>query len=76
MHAQASDKKVGGSVQARFSMRAVEISSSETELVVRTEAHVLGRVGEFGQPVMRKKADQILAVFATNVARRITTTQA
>jgi carbon monoxide dehydrogenase subunit G len=74
MHAQAADKRVGGSVQARLSLQANEISPSETELVVRTEANVLGRLGEFGQPVMRKKADQIMAEFANNVARRVTDT--
>jgi 4,5-dihydroxyphthalate decarboxylase len=71
MRAQAADRRVNGSVQARVSMQAIEISPAETELVVRTEASVLGRLGEFGQPVMRKKADQIMAEFATNVARRI-----
>ena len=72
MHAQASDRRLGGSVQARMTMQATEVSPAETELVVRTDAAVLGRIGEFGQPVMRKKADQIMAEFATNVSRRVT----
>ena len=67
---------VGGSVQARVTMRATEVSLSETELMVRTEAVVLGRLGEFGQPVMRKKADQIMAEFAANVSRRVTASSA
>ena len=76
MRAEAADKRVGGSVQARVTMRATEVSLSETELMVRTEAVVLGRLGEFGQPVMRKKADQIMAEFAANVSRRVTASSA
>ncbi len=76
MRAEAADKRVGGSVQARLTMQATEVSPSETELIVRTEAAVLGRLGEFGQPVMRKKAEQIMAEFATNVSRRVTASSA
>ena len=76
MRAEAADKRVGGSVQARVTMQATEVSLSETELMVRTEAVVLGRLGEFGQPVMRKKADQIMAEFAANVSRRVTASSA
>jgi len=76
MRAEAADKRVGGSVQARVTMQATEVSLCETELMVRTEAVVLGRLGEFGQPVMSKKADQIMAEFAANVSRRVTASSA
>ncbi len=72
MRAQAADKRVGGSVKADITMQATGVSASETELTVRTNAAVLGRLGEFGQPVMRKKADQIMNEFASNVARQVT----
>lgn len=72
LRAQASDRRIGGSVQAKIDMRATEVSPNETELTIRTDAAVLGRLGEFGQPVMRKKADQIMAEFAQNVAKRVT----
>src|SRR5438067_6021279 len=33
-------------------------------LPIYTDAAILGKLGEFGQAVMRKKADQIIAEFA------------
>ncbi len=71
MRAQAADKRIGGSVRADITMQATSLSPSETELTVKTNAAVLGRLGEFGQAVMRKKADQIMNEFAANVVRQV-----
>jgi carbon monoxide dehydrogenase subunit G len=32
---------------------------------------VLGKIGEFGQPVMRKKADAMLQEFARQISERL-----
>ena len=49
-------------------MQLHELGPAETELVVETDARLLGRLGEFGQPLIRKKADAMLADFTRNVA--------
>jgi carbon monoxide dehydrogenase subunit G len=72
MHAEGADKAVGGSVRATIGMNLHELAPTQTELVVDTDAQVLGRLGEFGQPVMRKKADSMMEDFARNVAQRAT----
>ena len=38
---------------------------------VTLETHVLGKIGEFGQPVMRKRADAMLQDFARQVSERL-----
>src|SRR5215471_15333127 len=57
MRADAKDRRLGGGVRARLGMDLLDKGAAETEMRVMLEAHVLGKIGEFGQPVMRKKAD-------------------
>ncbi|MBI3326007.1 MAG: hypothetical protein HYZ81_04790 [Nitrospinae bacterium] len=71
MRAEAKDRKLGGGVRARLSMDLVETGPAETEMRVTLEAHVLGKIGEFGQPIMRKKADAMLQEFAGHVSRQL-----
>jgi carbon monoxide dehydrogenase subunit G len=71
MRAEAKDRRLGGGVRARFGMDLVEKGAAETEMHVTLEAHVLGKIGEFGQPVMRKKADAMLQDFAREVGKRL-----
>jgi uncharacterized protein len=71
MRAEAKDRRLGGGVRARFGMDLVEKGAAETEMRVTLEAHVLGKIGEFGQPVMRKKADAMLQEFARHVSEQL-----
>jgi carbon monoxide dehydrogenase subunit G len=68
--AEANDRRVGGGVHIAAHMTLVESSPAATELVIRTQARLLGKLGEFGQPLIRKQADAIIAEFARNVAAR------
>jgi carbon monoxide dehydrogenase subunit G len=71
MRAEAKDRKLGGGVRARFGMDLLEKGAAETEMRVTLEANVLGKIGEFGQPVMRKKADAMLQEFARHLSERL-----
>jgi carbon monoxide dehydrogenase subunit G len=71
MRAEAKDRKLGGGVRARLSMDLLDHGPTETQLRVTLEANVLGKIGEFGQPVMRKKADALLQEFADQVGQRL-----
>jgi carbon monoxide dehydrogenase subunit G len=71
MTAQAADRRVGGSVNARVTMTVSETDSGRTRLLVVTDANVLGKLGEFGQPVIRKKSEQIMGQFVANVQKQL-----
>src|SRR3954465_9724699 len=60
MRADAADKRAGGAVKALLSMALSETpgTPNSTELMLETDAQVMGRIGEFGQPIIRKKAEQ------------------
>ena len=71
MRAEAKDRKLGGGVRARLGMDLLEKGAGETEMRVTLEAHVLGKIGEFGQPVMRKRADAMLQEFSRQINERL-----
>ncbi len=71
MQAEGSDRGAGGMVKATIHMTLQEQSPEKTELLVKTDASVMGKLGEFGQPVMRKKADSIMQEFARNISQRV-----
>jgi uncharacterized protein len=68
--AEANDRRVGGGVHLTAHMALVESGPAATELAIQTEARLLGKLGEFGQPVIRRQADAIIAEFARNLAAR------
>ena len=73
MRADAADKRAGGAVKAVMSMAVSETpgNPNSTELALETDAQVMGRIGEFGQPIIRKKAEQTMNEFAKNLEKAI-----
>jgi len=72
MRADANDRKLGGSVRAKMTMTLKALSPAQTEFAVETGLTILGKIGEFGQPIIRKKADDMMQQFAGNVSRQMT----
>jgi carbon monoxide dehydrogenase subunit G len=71
MRAEAKDRRLGGGVRALLEVDLTEQGPDQTEMRVSLESHVLGKVGEFGQPIMRKKTDAILQEFARQVSEQL-----
>jgi carbon monoxide dehydrogenase subunit G len=53
-------------------MMLKELGPNETELLVETDVNILGKIGEFGQPIIRKKADSMLKEFVENIKKQLT----
>ena len=66
MRADANDRRLGGGIRARLGLTLTS-DDTGTHLTIDTDLTILGRIGEFGQPIIRKKADAILAEFARNL---------
>ena len=66
MRAEANDRRLGGGIRARMSL-ALTPAEGGTRLQIETDLAVLGKIGEFGQPIIRKKADALLEEFAKNL---------
>ena len=66
MRAEANDRRVGGGIRARMSL-TLATGEGGTRLSIENDLAVLGKIGEFGQPIIKKKADTLLAEFARNL---------
>ena len=69
LHVEAADRSVNGGVDARMTMQLqpTDRGAAATILTITTDARVMGRLGEFGQPIIRRKADEIVRRFADNL---------
>ncbi len=63
LRAEANDKRIGGGINATTHMTLIELGPSETELIVQSDARLIGKIGEFGQPLIRKKSDEMMQQF-------------
>jgi carbon monoxide dehydrogenase subunit G len=63
LKADAKDSRLGGNVHAMVDIALRELADG-TELRIDSDVQIGGRIGEFGQPVIKRKADQLLAQFA------------
>jgi carbon monoxide dehydrogenase subunit G len=73
MDLQAADKRVNGAVNAKMRMQlAPSDTGDRTDVAIQTDANVMGKLGEFGQAVIRRKADQIVQQFANNLSAAVT----
>jgi uncharacterized protein len=66
MRAEANDRRLGGGIRALLGLTLAP-GESGTHLRIDTDLAILGKIGEFGQPVIKKKADTLLAEFARNL---------
>ena len=71
MKVTAAEKRIASSVNATASMTLVPLGDDQTQLNIHTDASILGKLGEFGQAVMRRKADQVIGEFARNMQAQL-----
>lgn len=72
LRAEAKDRMAAGAVSGKTSMQLKELGGNMTEFVVETDVNILGKIGEFGQPIIRKKADSMLKEFVENIKKQLT----
>ena len=72
MRAEANDRRLGGGIRARLSL-TLSPAEAGTRVRIDTDLAVLGKIGEFGQPIIKKKADSLLAEFARNLQSALAT---
>jgi carbon monoxide dehydrogenase subunit G len=71
MNVEAADKRIRGAVTAKMLMRLESGGDGTTAMAVHTDAAILGKLGEFGQAVVRRKTSQVMEQFARNVSVKL-----
>lgn len=64
-----TDSRLGGGVRA--DVRLEVTGATPVEVRILTDITILGRIGELGQPLMKRKADQVMAEFAKDLQRTL-----
>jgi carbon monoxide dehydrogenase subunit G len=68
---EASDRRVGGSFRTSITIQLVSQADHQTELVIVSDTNFMGRLGELGQPIIRRKANATMEDFARNLAQQV-----
>jgi carbon monoxide dehydrogenase subunit G len=73
--ARGTDARLGGGVRARMTITATTGAGGGSDggsvVAIDSDVQVLGRLGELGQPLMRRKADEVIREFAENLANLV-----
>lgn len=67
----AKDKKVPGKVTAHTILILEENPEGGTDLVVNSEAKIMGKLGEFGQSMIKRKSDALVQECTENLVALI-----
>lgn len=68
---EASDQRIRGSIRGKTQASLVPAGVGATEMLVSTDAAVLGKLGQFGQAVIEKKTRQILEEFVARLGSEL-----
>ena len=64
---EANDRRVGGGVKTNMTMKLNTRTPDESELEITADTTFMGRLGELGQPIIRRKARNTLEDFMKNL---------
>jgi carbon monoxide dehydrogenase subunit G len=68
---EGADRRVPGNVRVKIRMAVEEAEGGASVLVVDSEANIMGKLGEFGQGIIKRKADGIMKDFGKNLTARV-----
>ncbi len=71
MTVSAKDLRATSSLQAKMTMIMREITQGQTEVSIDTDLNVLGKLGQFGYWIFKKKASDIMDEFAAKVKAQV-----
>ena len=71
MRLEGTDRRVGGSATATIDVVLTSPQEGETQMDVVTDANLMGRLGQFGLPLIKKKAGATVTEFVRNLANDV-----
>ena len=74
LRVEGSDRRVGGAFRADMTVTVKPISAGESELAIFADTAFMGKLGELGQPIIRRKAATTIEQFAKNLAKHLDAT--
>lgn len=66
-----TDGRLGGGVRVAVTLSLAEAGEATTAVDIASDVQMMGRIGDLGQPIMKRKADEILRSFAECLSKRL-----
>ena len=66
-----SDRRAGGSFQTNMAVRLIPQGPNETQLDISADTLFMGKLGELGQPIIRRKTASTIDQFVKNLAEKL-----
>ena len=63
LHSEGQEKKLGASTRAELEVKLEPMPSGGTALEIGADIQVVGKIAAFGQPIIRRKAKQVMDGF-------------
>ena len=71
LQARADDRRVGAGVTSAVETVITEPTPGRTQMRVGADVQFSGRLGQLGQPLIKKKADDMVQAFAEGLKRAV-----
>ena len=71
MTGEGADKKVPGNVRVKIEMAVEDAGEGTSDLIVHSDANIMGKLGEFGQGIIKRKTDGLMQEFGRNLTKRV-----
>jgi len=68
---EGRDTRVGAGVKASLDAAWTAVTPTTTEVAMTADVTFSGRLGELGQPLIKRKADQLISDFAENLKQAL-----
>lgn len=69
--AQGMDSRTASTLKSRNVLNLTTLSENETEVCVKLDVSILGKLGQFGHSIIREKARRMMEEFAGGVKNRL-----
>ena len=69
--AEAEDRRIASAMHGTATMELGARNAGVTEATLEIDISILGRIGELGRPIVRRKVNQLLTRFFRNVGRKL-----
>jgi len=71
MTLSAKDPRAASTLQGRMTMNMTQVADGQTEVAIDTDVNVLGKLGQFGYWIFKKKASDMMDEFAAKVKAQV-----
>lgn len=71
LKATGLDNRIASRVTAQMTMLLSELSATSSEMLVKADVNLMGKLGEFGRPILIRKANDLMEQFSGRLKKAL-----